>query len=145
MPLAPFGADYVVERFFFSGFMRGTFHIDDLRLAALSPASPTAVAEPLEGAAPAAFALHQNAPNPFNSETVIRFDLERGSERTVLEVYNSAGQRVAALPLGRRAAGAWNLRWDGRGDRGQRLGSGVYLYRLRTDRAAAARKLLILR
>ena len=145
VPLAPFGADYVVERFFFSGFMRGIFHIDDLRLAALSPAAPTAVVEPLGGAAPAAFALHQNAPNPFNSETVIRFDLERGGEQAALEVYNSAGQRVATLLRGRWPAGTWALRWDGRGDRGERLGSGVYLYRLRTDRADAARKLLILR
>ena len=145
VPLAPFGADYVVERLFFAGFMRGTYYIDDLRLAALSPPLATAVVETLEGAAPAAFALHQNAPNPFNSETVIRFDLDRGSERTFIEVYNSAGQKVATLLRGRWAAGAWALRWDGRSDDGETLGSGVYFLRLRTDRGSAARKLLILR
>ena len=145
VPLAPFGADYVVERFFFSGFMRGTFYIDDLRFAALSPPAATAVVERLDATVPAAFALHQNAPNPFNSETVIRFDLDRGSERTALEVYNSAGQRVATLLRGRRPAGTWTLRWGGRGGDGKELGSGVYFYRLRTDRGVAARKLLILR
>ena len=145
VPLAPFGADFVVERFFFSGFMRGTFYLDDLRFAALSPPAATAVVERLDGAAPAAFALHQNAPNPFNSGTVIRFDLDRGSEDTALEIYNSAGQRVATLLRGRRPAGSWRLRWDGRGDDAKELGSGVYFYRLRTDRGAAARKLLILR
>ncbi len=45
---------------------------------------------------PLSFALHPNAPNPFNPETTIRFDLpqESGVE---LVVYNGLGQQVRTL------------------------------------------------
>lgn len=35
---------------------------------------------------------------------------------------------------GMRPAGVYTVHWDGRGDQGQALASGVYLYRLRTGK-----------
>ena len=88
--------------------------------------------------------LRQNAPNPFNSETVISwFQVQPGPAR--LEVFALTGQRVAVLHEGPRKAGLHRLRWDGRGDQGRPLASGVYLYRLVMNEGAQTRKLILLR
>ena len=88
--------------------------------------------------------LQQNAPNPFNSQTVIPwFVLEPGPAR--LEVFALTGQRVAVLHDGPQEAGLHRLRWDGRDDQGRLLGSGVYVYRLVTAWGAQTRKLTLLR
>ena len=88
--------------------------------------------------------LQQNAPNPFNSQTVIPwFVLQPGSAR--LEVFAVTGQRVAVLHEGPQKAGLHRLRWDGRDEQGRPLASGVYLYRLVTAEAVQTRKLTLLR
>ena len=88
--------------------------------------------------------LRQNAPNPFNSETVISwFQLRPGPAR--LEVFALTGQRVAVLHEGPKRAGFHRLRWDARDDHGLPLASGVYVYRLVTAEAAQTRKLTLLR
>ena len=87
--------------------------------------------------------LRQNAPNPFNSQTVISwFQLRPGPAR--LEVFALTGQRVAVLHEGPRKAGIHRLRWDGRDGRGRPLASGVYVYRLVTA-DVQTRKLTLLR
>ena len=86
----------------------------------------------------------QNAPNPFNSQTVISwFQLQPGPAR--LEVYALTGQRVAVLHEGPKKAGLHRLRWDGRDDQGRALASGIYVYRLVTAESAQTRKLTLLR
>ncbi len=88
--------------------------------------------------------LQQNAPNPFNSGTVISwFLLQSGPAR--LEVYSLTGQRVAVLSRGPHKAGLHRLRWDSRDDQGRPLASGVYLYRLVTSQGMHTRKLTLLR
>ena len=88
--------------------------------------------------------LQQNAPNPFNSQTVISwFQLQSGPAR--LEVFALTGQRVAVLHVGPNQAGMHRLSWDGRDDQGRPLASGVYVYRLLTSAGAQTRKLTLLR
>ncbi len=88
--------------------------------------------------------LRQNAPNPFNSGTVISwFQLQTGPVR--LEVFAITGQRVAVLHDRPQKAGLHRLRWDGRDERGRPLASGVYVYRLVTAEAVQTRKLTLLR
>ena len=78
--------------------------------------------------------LLQNAPNPFNSQTVLSyFLLEPGPAR--LEVFALTGQRVAVLHQGPQQAGYHR----------QPLASGTYLYRLVTDETILTRKLTLLR
>jgi photosystem II stability/assembly factor-like uncharacterized protein len=90
-------------------------------------------------AAPAAFALLQNNPNPFNPSTTIRFDL--ASDRDVsLRVYNSLGQVIADLVSGHRPAGSYSVTWDANG-----VASGVYFYRLEAGNFVQTRKLIVLK
>ena len=88
--------------------------------------------------------LRQNAPNPFNSGTVLSwFQLQPGLAR--LEVFALTGQRVAVLHDGPKKAGPHRLRWDGRDGEGRPLASGVYLFRLVTGATVLTRKLTLLR
>ena len=88
--------------------------------------------------------LQQNAPNPFNSETVLSYFLVRpGLAR--MEVFALTGQRVAVLRQGPQQAGLHRLHWDGRDAEGRSLASGIYLYRLVTAKGALTRKMILLR
>ena len=99
--------------------------------------SSTDIAEETTSSLPAAPSLAQNYPNPFNASTLISYGLPAPA-RAVLEIFNSAGQRVAALDQGIRPAGYHELHWRGTADDGRMLGSGVYLYRLRLPGAPDA-------
>ena len=94
---------------------------------------------------PETFALHQNFPNPFNPETMLRFDLPIDSKVTV-EIFNILGQRVRQLLKDSDLpAGQHNVRWDGRNDAGRRLASGVYLVRMRAAEFVSSRKIMLLK
>ena len=93
---------------------------------------------------PAEPRLLQNAPNPFNSETVISWFLaEPGPAR--VEVFALTGQRVAVLHQGPQQAGRHRIQWDGRGEAGRSLASGTYFYRLVTPEGVLTRKLTLVR
>ena len=104
----------------------------------------TAVETSDQASVPQVFALEQNAPNPFNSNTVIRFALPQPSQ-VELTIYNLLGQPVAVLVQGPSEAGTFSVRWDGRNQAGHELTSGVYLYQLRAGEYTEVRKLLLLR
>ncbi len=104
----------------------------------------TAVLEDYSDALPAAFTLHQNHPNPFNSGTVIRFALPQ-TEEVELSVFNIAGQKVATLIQGLRQAGSYAINWDGRSDVGKVLATGIYFYQLNNGQQVETKKLMLLR
>ena len=95
-------------------------------------------------AGPQALALRPNHPNPFNSMTMISFQLGSGEE-VDLSVYNLAGQRMATLASGWHEAGTHTLWWDGRDADGRELAGGVYLYRAHAGKQMKTRKLLLVR
>ncbi|MBI2502946.1 MAG: T9SS type A sorting domain-containing protein [Candidatus Latescibacteria bacterium] len=128
----------------FQGNLKGTFYLDDIRLVPQAAPQPTAVEEERTDALPQSFSLAQNYPNPFNSGTVVQFSLPQSAE-IELAVYNLAGQKVATMVKGRREAGAYTVRWDGRDERGEELASGIYFYRLEAGPQVETRKLLLLR
>ncbi len=100
-------------------------------------------------ALPARSALFQNIPNPFNPETLIRYELpQRG--RVTLTIYNLRGQKVKMLEEGDKAAGRYVARWNGKDEREQNVASGIYFYRLEAqanngEKFMATRKMSLLR
>ena len=122
----------------FDSFNTGTEETEETEEAVV-----TAVETSDQVSIPQAFALAQNAPNPFNSNTVIRFALPQPSQ-VELTIYNLLGQPVAVLVQGPSAAGTFSVRWDGRDQTGHELTSGVYLYQLRAGEYTKVRKLLLL-
>jgi len=99
----------------------------------LNGALSGAVAEEL----PTEFALNQNYPNPFNPTTQIRFDLPEAS-RVTLAVYDVLGRRVMTLANGQYAPGRHTVTFDGQG-----LSSGMYFYRLITDRQSFTKTMIL--
>lgn len=90
---------------------------------------PSSVETATSATQPLEFALRQNVPNPFNSETVIHFDLPL-STRARLTIYNITGQPVRTLLDGYLDEGSYWRWWDGRNASGVAVASGRYLYRL---------------
>ncbi len=88
---------------------------------------------------PKSFGLEQNAPNPFNPTTVIRFSLDNLSNVT-LAVYNLRGERVTTLAHGAYQAGTHTMAFDGAG-----LASGIYIYRLEASGRKMERKMVLLK
>lgn len=91
-----------------------------------------------------AVALEGNYPNPFNPETNISFSLPNAMD-VELTVYNVLGQHIKTLVDRPMAAGEHVAVWDGRGESGQSVASGIYFYRLTTEETVATRKMLLLK
>ena len=101
--------------------------------------------DPVWGAPPARNALGQNAPNPFNPSTVIRYSIAQAGPVT-LRIFNAGGALVRTLVEGQHAPGDYRVRWDGHDDGGRRLSSGVYFYRIETgDGFRDSKKLILLK
>ena len=107
-----------------------------------APVVKTAVGASATG--PEAYALAQNKPNPFNAQTQIGYRLP-GATRVTLTLYNAQGQSVRQLKNAFEPAGAYTAIWDGENNRGQRLASGLYFYRLQTAYGVLTRRLILLK
>ncbi|MFA6107141.1 MAG: FlgD immunoglobulin-like domain containing protein [Candidatus Latescibacterota bacterium] len=88
--------------------------------------------------------LAQNYPNPFNPQTTIAYQLPRAGP-VRLTLYNAAGQRVKTLVDQVQPAGSHCVSWDGTGDGGRELGSGVYFCRLTVGPFQQTRRLVLLK
>jgi hypothetical protein len=99
----------------------------------------TAVREILP-AIPDRMTLEQNFPNPFNPATTIAFQLHDAG-RVRLVVYDLLGRQVAILVDGVLGAGTHTATWNAAG-----FASGVYFYRMTTDREGSAlRKMMLVK
>ena len=108
------------------------------------PGSPDTISAADDGL-PARAALYANAPNPFNPNTVIAYDVPNGGADVTLRVYDVSGGVVRTLVTGVRTAGRHRARWEGRDDGGRSVASGVYFYRLEMEGFSATRKMLLLK
>jgi hypothetical protein len=92
----------------------------------------------------APFEVKGNFPNPFNPETVIKFNLPQASAVT-LKVYNILGQAVNTLVDEPLSAGSHSVMWDGKNAQGRDVASGVYFYRISAGGYESIQKMTLLR
>ena len=81
-------------------------------------------------------------PNPFNPVTEIVFRLSERAPVKV-EVRDARGRVVRRLADEVLPPGTHTLRWDGRDDRGIRMGAGVYFVSMETPRARRTAKAVL--
>jgi len=93
---------------------------------------------------PTEIALHQNYPNPFNPATRISFSLPNTGQ-VRLDIFNFLGQRVSTLVDSTLEAGYHELIWDGNDSDGGTAASGIYFYRIETDRYVDSRRMMLLK
>lgn len=91
-----------------------------------------------------AFALEHPLPHPISASSTIRFSLPTAADAD-LRVYDLAGRRVKTILSGRMQAGRHAVEWDGMNDRGRKVASGVYFFRLRAGQRETTRKVIVLR
>ena len=101
--------------------------------------------DPCKSGVPNATRLAQNTPNPFNPKTTIAFALPR-PESVTLTVHDLAGRLVRTLVSGEPLpAGRHERDWWGRDERGRRVASGVYLYRLEAGSYNETKRMTLLK
>jgi len=88
--------------------------------------------------------LLQNYPNPFNPSTSIQFELQEDAP-AMLTVYDAAGAYVATLANGVYPRGSHHVQWNGTDAHGNRVGSGIYFYRLDAAGETRTRKMVLLK
>ncbi len=93
---------------------------------------------------PTSLTLMQNAPNPFNPDTVIQFSLPQDSS-VELSVYNVRGRKVKTLCSEPMKAGDHRITWNGTDNNGKPCASGVYLYRIQTQGRSLTKKMILLK
>jgi len=90
------------------------------------------------------FTLSQNYPNPFNPVTNIQFTLKKNAQ-VKINVYNMLGQKVRTLVDKKMIAGTHMVTWNGQDNKGNKLASGIYYYRLESESFNKARKMVMLK
>jgi hypothetical protein len=89
--------------------------------------------------------LSANFPNPFNPTTAIQFRVPAPGSRVRLAVYDLSGRHVRTLVDAYRSGGEHLAVWRGMDDRGRKVGSGVYFYRLEVGDTSIERKMVMLK
>ncbi len=86
------------------------------------------------------YALEQNYPNPFNPSTRIEFVATK-SGKAVMDVYNTAGQKVAEVFNANVTSGnSYMVDFDG-----SNLAAGVYFYRLKIEDRSEVKKMVLVK
>ncbi len=89
--------------------------------------------------------LKGNFPNPFNPITNIVFEIEKPSQVN-LSIYNIRGQLVRKLIDNELyTAGEKEVLWDGKNDKGQQIGTGIYFYRFEADKYSSVKRMILLK
>jgi hypothetical protein len=95
-------------------------------------------------AIPVQYVLEQNYPNPFNPSTTINFTLPK-AEEIKLVVYDLLGKAIRTLADGQVTAGTHSVVWDGQDQHGNKVSTGLYIYRLESKSVTLARKMLLVK
>ncbi len=88
--------------------------------------------------------LLEGRPNPFTRGTTIRFWMSKGGPIDI-SIYDPGGRRVRTILSGTLASGGHEVAWDGRGQFGDCLGTGLYFASLRANGSAAQMKIVLLK
>jgi len=86
------------------------------------------------------YVLKQNYPNPFNPDTKIEFTIP-ASEHVSVNVYNLEGRLIKTLINQEMRSGQHVVRWNGTNQVGTKVGTGMYIYQLKTNSRVLNRRM----
>lgn len=92
----------------------------------------------------ATLTLYQNSPNPFNPSTTISWFLP-GAMHVRLEIFDVSGRSIRLLGDEELEPGQHSIIWDGRGENGSAVSSGIYFLRLSAGKESITRKMVLLK
>jgi len=85
-----------------------------------------------------------NYPNPFNPETQISYTLS-SPEHVSLKIFNMQGQLIRTLVNETQSAGSHSVKLDGTNEAGEKVVSGVYVYKLQAGNDSISRRMMLMR
>ena len=93
---------------------------------------------------PLEYSLLQNYPNPFNPNTNIVYQLKERSNVS-LEIFNAIGEKIMTLVNNEiQNPGIHNVTWNGLNSSGNKIASGVYIYRITANNFTQSKKMVLL-
>jgi len=88
---------------------------------------------------PKKYAISQNYPNPFNPTTKIDFELPNDSKVSIL-IFDILGRKITSLVNGLKKAGYYTVEFDG-----SNFASGMYFYRIHTEKKKKVKKMVLVK
>jgi hypothetical protein len=89
------------------------------------------------------YVLEQNYPNPFNPSTTINYSIPSAG-KVKLTVYNLLGSEVAVLVDEFKEPGNYSVKFSTENLK-NRIGSGVYIYTLKSGLFTQTKKMVVLK
>lgn len=100
----------------------------------------------VEDGSPLSFAIAGNYPNPFNPSTTIQYTIpEKVTNRVSLEVYDLRGALIKTLVDQVISPGNHSVIWNGADENGNKVSSGLYLYKLQAGDFKMSNKMMLMR
>lgn len=93
---------------------------------------------------PKNYRLKNNYPNPFNVTTIIPYDLPEDTHVELI-IYDILGRQVRSLVNEKMIKGYRQTMWNGRDDMNKYISSGIYFYKLKTEKFQQVKKLVLLK
>lgn len=93
---------------------------------------------------PNTVALYENHPNPFNTETTIRYVVPISTEVKLI-IYDASGRVVKVLVDALIEAGYYENSWDGKDETGQEVTSGIYFYQIQAGNHISTKKMILIK
>jgi len=90
---------------------------------------------------PRRFALMPNQPNPFKSQTAIRYSLP-AETKVSLSIYDASGKLIKTMVNENAKPGLYSENWNGTDEQGKKVPKGVYFYRLEAGEFTATKKMV---
>ena len=88
--------------------------------------------------------MSDNYPNPFNPITNIDIELKEMSHLKI-SIINTEGKEIKVISNQNYSAGRITSQWDGSNADGRLMPSGIYYYRLKSDRSVISKKMLLIK
>ena len=93
---------------------------------------------------PHSISLSSVYPNPFNPSITMDFTIEKFGHISI-DIYNIRGEKVKALDSRIYSPGSYSLQWDGTGNNGSKLPSGLYFVSVRSKEEIMSQKIMLLK
>ena len=90
------------------------------------------------------FSLNNNYPNPFNPKTWLSYYLPKETY-VRLSIYNMQGELVKILINDIQPQGLNIIDWDATNSKGNKVGSGIYIYNIRTSDYQESKRLVFIK
>ncbi|MEO8513544.1 MAG: SBBP repeat-containing protein [Ignavibacteria bacterium] len=95
--------------------------------------------EPVNNQVPDKFSLSQNYPNPFNPSTRIKFSIPE-QQNVAIKIFDAIGREVKNIAFGNLSPAVYEYNLNAAD-----LTSGIYYYRIITDRFTDSRKMILVK